>query len=83
MYTHIIVLHLVLVVYIQYGATALYLAAQEGRVNIVRLLIEAKAQINIQRTVCTRERERERGGGGGGGGGNYVSILPTCILMGV
>ena len=62
MYTHIIVLHLVLVVYIQYGATALYLAAQEGRVNIVRLLIEAKAQINIQRTVCTREREREGGG---------------------
>ena len=41
----------VLVVYIQDGVTALYLAAQEGRVDIVRLLIEAKAQINIQRTV--------------------------------
>ena len=48
----------VLVVYIQDGDTALYLAALEGRVDIVRLLIEAKAQINIQRTVCTRERER-------------------------
>ena len=42
----------VLVVYIQDGSTALHLAAQECRVDIVRLLIEAKAQINIQRTVC-------------------------------
>ena len=43
----------VLVVYIQDVVTALYLAAQEGRVDVVRLLIEAKAQINIQKKVCT------------------------------
>ena len=42
----------VLVVYIQDGSTALHLAAQEGRVDVVRLLIDTKAQINIQRTVC-------------------------------
>ena len=64
---------------IQLDSTALHLAAQQGRVNIVRLLIEAKAQINIQRTVCTRERER--GGGGGEGGGNYISILPIYMYI--
>ena len=32
-------------------STALYLAAQEGKTDVVRLLIEAKAQINIQRNV--------------------------------
>ena len=42
----------VLVVYIQDGVTALHQAALEGRVDVVRLLIETKAQINIQKKVC-------------------------------
>ena len=57
MYIHILESYILYWLYtyihiIQLGSTALDLAAQEGRVNIVRLLIEAKAQINIQRTVC-------------------------------
>ena len=32
----------------QNGFTALHMAAQEGKVDVVRLLIEAKAHINIQ-----------------------------------
>ena len=67
----------VLVVYIQDGDTALYLAALEGRVDIVRLLIEAKAQINIQRTVCTREREK----GGGGGGVVWVEVITYLFCL--
>ena len=35
----------------QEGATALHLAAQEGRVDVVRLLTEAQAQVNIQDEV--------------------------------
>ena len=35
----------------QNGATALHLAAQEGRVDVVRLLTEAQAQVNIQTEV--------------------------------
>ena len=37
----------------QDGGTALHLAAQEGKVDVVRLLTEAKAQINIQTEVHT------------------------------
>ena len=36
----------------QGGVTALHLAAQEGRVDVVRLLTEAQAQVNIQTEVC-------------------------------
>ena len=35
----------------QNGFTALHLAAQEGKVDVVRLLTEAQAQINIQTEV--------------------------------
>ena len=35
----------------QYGWTALHLAAQEGKVGVVRLLTEARAQVNIQTKV--------------------------------
>ena len=38
--------------YLQDGATALFMAAQEGKADVVRLLIEAGAQLDIQRTVC-------------------------------
>ena len=37
----------------QEGWTALHLAAYEGKVNVVRLLTEAKAHINIQTEVHT------------------------------
>ena len=37
----------------QVGRTALHLAAREGKVNVVRLLTEAQAQINIQTVVHT------------------------------
>ena len=37
----------------QNGWTALHLAAQEGKVDVVRLLIEAKAQVNTQEEVYT------------------------------
>ena len=30
------------------GWTALHLAAQEGKVDVVKLLIDAEAQVNIQ-----------------------------------
>ncbi len=36
---------------VQTGATALYVAAQEGHVEAVGLLIAAKAQVNIQQKV--------------------------------
>ena len=35
----------------QNGFTALHLAAQEGKVDVVRLLTEAQAQVNIQTEV--------------------------------
>lgn len=35
----------------QDGWTALHLAAQEGRIDVVRLLIEAQAQVNVQSEV--------------------------------
>ena len=38
--------------YLQSGATALHMAAQEGKADVVRLLIEAGAQLDIQKTVC-------------------------------
>ena len=37
----------------QDGWTALHLAAQEGKVDVVRLLTEAQALVNIQTKVCT------------------------------
>ena len=37
----------------QNGCTALHMAAQEGKVDVVRLLTEAQAQINIQTEVHT------------------------------
>ena len=37
----------------QDGWTALHLAALEGKVDVVRLLIEAEAQVNIQTKVHT------------------------------
>ena len=37
----------------QDGGTALHMAAQEGKVDVVRLLTEAKAHINIQTEVHT------------------------------
>ena len=37
----------------QDGWTALHLAAQEGKVDVVRLLIDAGAQVNIQTEVHT------------------------------
>ena len=39
--------------YTQDGWTALHLAAQEGKVDVVRLLTEAQVQINIQTEVHT------------------------------
>ena len=36
----------------QDGWTALHLAAQEGKVDVVRLLIDAEAQVHIQNKVC-------------------------------
>ena len=41
------------VLYPQKGATALHLAAQEGKVDVVRLLIDAEAQVNTQTKVHT------------------------------
>ena len=38
----------------QTGATAIHLAAQKGRVEVVRLLIEAKALVNIQEKVSVQ-----------------------------
>ena len=35
----------------QDGWTALHLAAQEGKVDVVRLLTESQAQVNIQTEV--------------------------------
>ena len=37
----------------QDGWTALHLAAQEGKVDVVRLLTEAQAQVNIQTVFFT------------------------------
>ena len=45
-------LSMTLYLYPQNGWTALHHAAQEGRVNVVQLLIEAHAEINIQSKVC-------------------------------
>ena len=36
---------------LQLGATALHVAAQEGRADVVRLLTEAQALLNIHKTV--------------------------------
>ena len=36
----------------QRGWTALHLAAQEGNIDVAKLLIDAKAQVNIQEEVC-------------------------------
>ena len=44
----------------QDGATALHLAAEVGKVDVVRLLIDTEAQVNVQAEVhilftCNRE----------------------------
>ena len=39
--------------YPQDGWTALHAAAQEGKIDMVRLLTEAQAQVNIQTEVHT------------------------------
>ena len=36
---------------LQYGWTALHMAAREGKVDVVRLLTESEAQVNIQAEV--------------------------------
>ena len=38
---------------LQDGTTALHMAAEQGRVDVVRLLIDAEAQVNIQAKVHT------------------------------
>ena len=43
----------------QDGWTALHLAATEGRVDVVRLLTEAQAQVNIQTEVYIVVRSRK------------------------
>ena len=37
---------------LQEGDTALYLASQEGHVTIVQLLVESGASLDVQRNVC-------------------------------
>ena len=44
---------LTMCLYTQDGWTALHWAAHEGKVDVVRLLTEAQAQINIQTEVYT------------------------------
>ena len=41
-----------IILYTQDGWTPLMTASYEGHVDIVRILIEAKAQINMQEEVC-------------------------------
>lgn len=37
---------------LQNGFNALHIAAQEGKVNVVKLLSEAMAHVNIETEVC-------------------------------
>ena len=37
---------------LQDGVAALHMAAQEGKGDVIKLLTEAKAQVNIQAEVC-------------------------------
>ena len=39
-------------VYLQDGATALYAASLNGRIEVVRILIEGGADVNIRKRVC-------------------------------
>ena len=43
---------LVVLFSLQNGASPLYMAAQEGHLDVCRLLIEQGANINSQRKVC-------------------------------
>ena len=45
---------LILFDYIQTGTTALYVAAQNGHLEVVEMLIAAKCQVNIQEKVSLR-----------------------------
>ena len=53
---------------IQYGDTALHVAAQEGKTEVVRLLTEAQALLNIQRTVSAI---------------SYHLSIQTCIMSSI
>ena len=46
---------------IQNGWTALHLAAQEGKVDVVRLLTESQAQVNIETEVYTHSWYNRQG----------------------
>ena len=48
--------HLISYLYIQFGYTALYYASKRGKTEIVKLLLERGADVNIQTKVmcCTR-----------------------------
>ena len=48
--------HLISYLYIQYGETALYHASRWGNTEVVKLLLERGAEVNIQDKVmcCTR-----------------------------
>ena len=53
---------------IQYGDTALHVAAYYGKTEVVRLLTEAQALLNIQRTVSAI---------------SYHLSIQTCIMSSV
>ena len=53
---------------IQYGDTALHVAAQEGKTEVVRLLTEAQALLDIQRTVSAI---------------SYHLSIQTCIMSSI
>ena len=56
----------------QNGASALYCAAWKGRADVVKMLVEAKAKINLVIEVGDWKENDERTSGGGGMGGGVV-----------